>query len=56
MLESRSAYGYYGFAGGYTGETPPSEDYDAEAEACGIIGESDPWDDFDREEEYFRRY
>lgn len=23
MLESRSAYGYYGAAGGYTGETPP---------------------------------
>ncbi len=23
MLEARSAYGYYGTAGGYTGETPP---------------------------------
>jgi len=23
MLESRSSYGYYGAAGGYTGETPP---------------------------------
>ena len=23
MLESRNAYGYYGAAGGYTGETPP---------------------------------
>lgn len=25
MLESRSAYGYYGVAGGVTGETRPSE-------------------------------
>lgn len=23
MLEARSYYGYYGTAGGYTGETPP---------------------------------
>ena len=26
MLESRSAYGYYGSAGGYTGENKPHED------------------------------
>ena len=25
MLEARSYYGYYGTAGGYTGETPPRE-------------------------------
>lgn len=25
MLEARNAYGFYGSAGGYTGETPPKE-------------------------------
>ena len=52
MLEARSAYGYYGAAGGVTGETPPSgvgcvevnmpyRDYKSRYPECKTLGDYD---------------
>ncbi len=50
MLESRSAYGYYGAAGGYTGETPPDNvifkkmkyyEYKTKYPQCKTLGDYD---------------
>ena len=50
ILESRTAYGYYGAAGGYTGETPPENviykkmkyyEYKTKYPECKTLGDYD---------------